>query len=318
MIRTHLNNREFLNPHTERTTNMSNQSRRDFLKQSVGFGAAALAAGPLGETLASAAAARGSKMKLGLVTYLWGQDWDLPTVIANCEKTKVLGVELRTEHKHGVEPSLNAKQRKEVKKRFADSPVVFVGPGTNQKYDDPDPVKLKQSIEGTKAFVKLSHDCGGTGVKVKPNSFHKGVDHKTTIEQIGRSLNAVGRFATDYGQKIRLEVHGSCCPLPIMKQIMDIADNPNVGVCWNCNSQDLEGEGLKHNFDLVKDRFGATAHVRELNVGSYPYQDLIQLLVKMDYAGWVLLECRTRPKDRVKALIEQREVFAKMVAKAQG
>ena len=37
-----------------------------------------------------------SEMKLGLVTYLWGRDWDLPTLIANCEKTGFLGVELRT------------------------------------------------------------------------------------------------------------------------------------------------------------------------------------------------------------------------------
>ena len=88
---------------------MSNSSRRDFLKHSISVGAAALAAGPLGETRLPAAEVPGSKMKLGLVTYLWGQDWDLPTVIANCEKTKVLGVELRTQHKHGVEPSLSAR-----------------------------------------------------------------------------------------------------------------------------------------------------------------------------------------------------------------
>jgi len=296
---------------------MNNSSRRDFLKHSIRVGAAALAAGPLGKARAPAAEVPGSKMKLGLVTYLWGQDWDLPTVIANCEKTKVLGVELRTQHKHGVEPSLGARQRKEVKKRFADSPVVFVGPGTNQKYDDAEPAKLKQSIEGTKAFVKLSHDCGGSGVKVKPNDCPKN-NLKKTIEQIGRSLNIVGKFAADYGQEIRLEVHGSCGPLPIIREIMDVADHPSVGVCWNCNGDELQGKGLEYHFNLVKDRFGATVHVRELNVGSYPYQDLIRLLVKMDYAGWVLLECRTRPKDRVKALVEQREVFERMVAKAQG
>jgi sugar phosphate isomerase/epimerase len=297
---------------------MSNSSRRDFLKESVGFGAAALAAGPLGEALARAAAAPGSKMKLGLVTYLWGQDWDLPTVIANCEKTGVLGVELRTEHKHGVEPSLSPQQRNEVKKRFDQSPVTFVGPGTNQAYDDPDPAKLKTSIEGTKAFVRLSHDCGGSGVKVKPNDLHKGIDPQKTIEQIGRSLNLVGKFAADYGQQIRLEVHGSCGPLPIMKQIIDVADNPNVGLCWNCNGDELKGQGLEYHFNLVKDRFGATAHVRELNLRDYPYQELINLLVKMDYAGWVLLECRTKPKDPIAALIEQREVFQKMLTAAQA
>jgi sugar phosphate isomerase/epimerase len=217
-----------------------------------------------------------------------------------------------------VEPSLSAAERLEVKKRFADSPVVFVGPGTNQQYDDPEPEKLTASIEGTKAFIKLSHDCGGSGVKVKPNSFHKNVPREVTIEQIGKSLNIVGAFAADYGQEIRLEVHGTCAELPVIKSIMDLVDQKNVGVCWNCNVQDLQGEGLEFNFNLVKNRFGATAHLRELNLDDYPYQKLIDMFVAMDYAGWILLEARTKPADRIAALIEQRKVFAEMVAKAQA
>ncbi len=291
--------------------------RRSFLKQSLTLGAA-VATGAWTSRLASAADKPGSKMKLGLVTYLWGRDWDLPTLIANCKKTQVLGVETRTQHAHAVEPNLTVEQRREVKKRFADSPVVLLGPGTNECYDNPDPKRLKASIEATKAFVKLSHDCGGSGVKVKPNSFHKGVDHAKTIEQIGRSLNIVGKFAADYGQKIRVEVHGQCSPLPIMKQIIDYVDQPSVGLCWNSNNTDLDGEGLEYNFNLVKDRFADTVHVRELNVGKYPYQELMNLFVGMNYDGWILLECRTNPKDRVAALAEQREVFEKMVANAQA
>jgi sugar phosphate isomerase/epimerase len=294
---------------------MTAWTRRDFLRTSTAA-AAALSAGPLAACSAVGAEKPGAKMRMGLVTYLWGQDWDLPTLIANCEKSGYLGVETRTQHAHGVEPSLSADGRKEVKKRFADSPVELLGPGTNQQYDDPEPEKLKASIEGTKAFIKLSHDCGGSGVKVKPNSFHKDVPREVTIEQIGKSLNVVGAFAADYGQEIRLEVHGSCAELPTIKQIMDYVDQKSVGVCWNCNEQDLQGEGLEHNFNLVKDRFGTTVHVRELNEGNYPYQQLMDLFVAMDYAGWFLLEARTKPSDRVAALIEQRELFGKMVAKA--
>jgi sugar phosphate isomerase/epimerase len=296
---------------------MTAWTRREFLRTSTAA-AAALSAGPLAADSVLGADKPGSKMRIGLVTYLWGQDWDLPTLIANCEKAGYPGVETRVEHAHGVEPSLTADQRKEVKKRFDDSPVELIGPGTNQQYDDPNPEKLKASIEGTKAYIKLSHDCGGSGVKVKPNSFHKDVAREVTIEQIGKSLNVVGAFAADYGQEIRLEVHGSCCELPTIKQIMDYVDQKNVGVCWNCNGQDLDGEGLEHNFNLVKNRFGSTVHIRELNDDSYPYQELMNLFVAMDYAGWILLEARTKPADRVAALIEQRELFEKMVKKAQG
>lgn len=291
-------------------------SRRTFLR-----GAAALAAGALlsspAALLRGALPQPGSAMKFGLVTYLWGQDWDLPTLIKNCAASKVLGVELRTTHAHKVEPSLSAAERKEVRKRFADSPVTMVGIGSNERYDNPDPAVVAKAVEATRAFIKLSHDVGGTGVKVKPDRFHKGVEKEKTIEQIGKSLNQLGEFAEGWGQEIRLEVHGQCSQLPTIRKIMDVAQNKNVGVCWNSNAQDLEGKGLEYNFDLVRKHFGATAHVRELEDKRYPYEKLMELFVKMDYSGWVMLEARGKPKDRVAALSRQLKLFNSMVAKGQ-
>jgi len=301
----------------ERIGTMCDATRRGFLTRSLGI-AAALAAGPLGRGSAEGARKPGSQMAFGLVTYNWGKDWDLATLIGNCETSNTLGVELRTTHAHGVEPSLNLGQRMEVKKRFADSPVTLVGLGSNERFDHPDPEGLKAAIEATKAFVKLGHDVGASGVKVKPNNFQKDVPREKTIEQIGKSLNIVGAFGADYGQQIRLEVHGQCSPLPIMKQIMQFVDRPNVGVCWNSNAQDLEGEGLEHNFNLVKDRFGATAHVRPLDTPDYPYQQLISLYARMDYHGWLMLEDGRVPGDRVGRLAEQAELFKKLVAEAQA
>jgi len=254
-------------------------------------------------------------IRLGLVTYLWGQDWDLPTLIANCEKTHMEGVELRTEHAHGVEPELPPAKRAEVKKRFADSSVVLVGLGSNEAFHHPDPKRLQRAMERTKAFIKLSHDVGGRGVKVKPNDLPKEVPQEKTIQQIGEALNHLAAFAADYGQKLRLEVHGQCAPLPIIRKIMDVATHPNVGLCWNSNRSDLAGEGLEANFHLVKDRLADTMHVRELTAGDYPYPKLFELLVAHHYTGWILLECASKPPDRIAALIEQRKTWEALMAK---
>ena len=66
-------------------------------------------------------------MQLGMVTYLWGAKWDLPTLIKNCEQTGFAGVELRSTHAHGVEVTLNEQERTEVRKRFANSPGDVCG-----------------------------------------------------------------------------------------------------------------------------------------------------------------------------------------------
>jgi sugar phosphate isomerase/epimerase len=255
-----------------------------------------------------------SKMRFGLVTYMWGADWDLPTLITNCERAGALGIELRTTHKHGVEPSLNASQRREVKARFADCPVTLVGLGSAEEFHSPDPSKLATAIEATKAFIKLGHDVGGSGVKVRPNDLPADVPREKTIEQIGRALNVVGAYGADYGQQIRLEVHGNkTSPLPVIAEIMEVADHPNVAVCWNSNAEDLRGEGLVHNFKLVENRLGATFHVHDLAGDSYPYGELFALLRATNYEGWLLEEASSTPRDRVAALIKEREAFDALV-----
>lgn len=297
-------------------TLITHQNRRKFIRNlSVISALAAFPAGAMG----AQSNLKGSKMKLGLVTYLWAKDWDIPTIIANCTKANISGVELRVEHKHGVTLDLSAAQRAEVKKKFAGSPVEIIGMGTNEQYDWTDQARLKESIETTKKWLQLSKDIGGSGVKVKPNAFHEGVPHEKTLEQIGKSLNELGRYALDMGQLIRLEVHGNGTQeLPNIKTIMDYVENKGSTVCWNSNDEDLIGQGLEYNFNLVKDRFGDICHVRELNMGDYPYQQLMNLFVGIDYPGWILLECRTDPKDKVAALKEQREVWEKMIRIAQN
>lgn len=288
-------------------------TRRNFLAASV---AGAAMFSRLESTL-RAAEKKGGDIKYGLVTYQWAKDWDLPTLLANLKQTGVLGVELRTTHKHGVEPSLNGAQRTEVRKRFAAAGVTCIGIGSDERFDNPDPAIVKKAIEATKTFIELSHDVGGTGVKVKPDRFHEGVDKKKTIEQIGKALNEVGEFANGFGQQIRLEVHGQCAQLPTIKAIMDVADNPNVAVCWNSNPTDLEAPGLEHNFNLVKGRFGETCHIHRMEQPDYPHQKLIDLYVGIDYNGWMMLEEGKIPEDIVGELARERELFEKMLADAR-
>jgi xylose isomerase-like TIM barrel protein len=230
-------------------------------------------------------------MKLGLVTYMWGAEWDLPTLIKNCEATGFGGVELRSTHKHGVEPSLTKDQRAEVRKRFADSKVTFVGPGSACEYHSPDHGIVQQNIELTKQFILLSEDIGGSGVKVRPNGFNKGEDESRTIERMGLALRECGQFAADHGQEIRVEVHGRGTQAPdVIRKIMQVADHPKVRVCWNSNPGEMVNGSLKSSFDLLKDTLGSTVHIHDLYDPDYAYRELFTLLRSVNYRGWCLSE----------------------------
>ena len=293
---------------------MKTYNRRQFLNTTLGAGAALAFLKEMPEFNMLAA----SGMKMGFVTYLWGQDWDLPTLIKNCESSGLLGVELRVDHAHKVETNLTAAQRTEVKKRFADSKVTCVGYGANFEYHSTDPAAVRKNIEGTKDYIKLCKDIGATGIKVKPNGIPTEVPREKTIAQIAAALNECGKFAQDYGQLVRVEVHGNVSQeIPNMKAIFEQVTEKNVVMCWNCNDQDLLPPGLEANFNSVKKWFGDTVHIRELNEGNYPYQQMFDLFTGIKYKGWILLEARTAPKDRVAAMKEQLALFNNMIANSK-
>ena len=297
-------------------SNRKELSRRVFLSRClcVTTGAAAAAVLTSCDSLKNQKSA--ARTRFGFTTYQWGKDWDVPALIANCSKAGVFGVELRTSqsYAHGVELDLDARQRREVKKQFEDSPVCLVGIASGERYDSPEEAKLNSAIENTKAYVKLSRDVGGSGVRVFPNSFHDGVPREKTIEQITDALNIVGSFAADYGQEIRLEAHGNAGELPTIRAIMDQVVQPSVRVKLNSDKRDTGGEGFESNFNLVKDLLGETLHLHNLKDTEFPYQHQMDLLVKMGWSGWQLLEVSDKVPDRVQALIEQRLIWDQLLA----
>jgi sugar phosphate isomerase/epimerase len=244
---------------------------------------------------------RSAGMKLGIVTYNIAKDWDVPTVIKNCKDARFQGVELRTGHAHGVEVSLSKSEREEVKKRFQDSGVELMGLGSAFDFHTPDQAKLRADIVATKEYILLAHDVGASGVKVRPNGLPPEVPKEKTLEQIGRSLAELGDFAAGYGLQIRLEVHGKeSAQVPGIRTIMDTADRKNVGVCWNSNQSDLDGQGFDHNFDLLKHRI-FTVHMRDLYLDEYPFRKLLTGLNAVGFKGYCLAEI-SESKDPVRVL----------------
>jgi sugar phosphate isomerase/epimerase len=233
---------------------------------------------------------RSPKMKLGIVTYNIAKDWDVPTIIKNCAATKFQGVELRTTHAHKVEVALTSSEREEVKKRFHDSPVELMGLGSAFDFHTPDQAKLRADIAAAKEYIILAEAVGASGVKVRPNGLPKEVPKEKTLEQIGRSLKELGEFGQNRGVQIRLEVHGKeSSLLPNIKSIMDVAGHKNVGVCWNSNPTDLDGEGFEHNLNLVKGKIFCV-HMPDLFTEEYPFRKLLAGLNGIGFTGYCLAE----------------------------
>jgi sugar phosphate isomerase/epimerase len=266
--------------------------RRSFLA-TTGLAAGALATATPSALAADKPGASAQKFGLGLVTYNIAAKWDLPTILRVCKAAGLGAVELRTTHKHGVEPTLSKDRRKEVRKMFADSGVRCWGCGTTCEFHSPDPAVVRKNIETCKAFVELVADIGGVGVKVRPNGLPADVPEAKTLEQIGKSLIVCGKDAANAGVEIQVEVHGRGTAEPSrVKTIMEHCGHPAVGLTWNSNPQDVKNGSVAESFRMLKP-WVRNCHINFLykdQTGEYPYRELFRLLRESGYNRFTLIE----------------------------
>jgi hypothetical protein len=229
-------------------------------------------------------------MLLEAVTYNVLKDWDVETIVRNLEAAGFEAVELRTGHKHMVQPNIGAAERARLNAYFEHSKVRLLSFGTTCEFQSPDPAERKRQIDTAKSFVDLAHDTGAWGVKVRPNGLPKPEEPiDTTVGRIGDALRELGDFGAGKGVEIWLEVHGNTTQNPpVAAAIMKATRHENVGLCWNSNPTDVVNGSVKKNWDLLRP-WVKSAHINELS-SNYPWRELFALMNKSGYERYTLCE----------------------------
>ena len=261
---------------------------------------------------AEAAPAAARPFQLGCVTYNVLKDMDLDTAIKTLETAGFGAIELRTEHKHGVEPTIGPAERAKVKERFAASKVKLVSYGSTCEFQSLDDAARRKQIDLAKAWVDLAKDTGAVGVKVRPNGVPNGAELAPTIKRIGAGLREVGEYGQSKGVEIWMEVHGRTTQEP--KNAADIlaaAGHPNVGACWNSNPTDVANGSVKAAFDLLGKQI-RSVHINELS-NDYPWREFFGLLRKSGYKRWTLCEVADS-KDPARFLAYYRALWEALTA----
>ncbi len=230
-------------------------------------------------------------MLLGAVTYNVLKDWDLETIIRNLEAAGFSAVELRTGHKHGVEPTLDAAARTRVKERFSRSRIRLLSFGSTCEFHSPEAEERRRQVAVGKQWIDLAHDTGAWGVKVRPNTLPAGVPPETTIGRIAECLRELGDYGRGHGVEIWLEVHGrETQNPPIAAAIMKATQHEGVGLCWNSNPTDVVNGSVKQSFELLRPWI-RNCHINELS-NNYPWRELFGLLRQSGYDRYTLCEAQ--------------------------
>ncbi len=259
-------------------------NRRNFL------GAAAVAVGCGARPGEAQSTAPDTSFHLGSVTYNLFQNSDLETVIKTLEAVGFEAVELRTGHKHGVEPSLSADERTRVRRRFESSKVRLLSFGTTCRFQSKDPEERKKQVEIGKQFVDLAHDTGALGIKLQPMGLPPDVPQETAIAYFGGSMRELGDYGAIKKVEIWMEVHGRGTQDPLVAAaLLRAAGHENVGACWNCNPTDVQNGSVKESFALLG-RYIRNVHLHELSDDKYPFREFFALLRQSGYNRYTLAE----------------------------
>ena len=267
---------------------MASINRRRFLTATTALATGGVASDPTAAALGAADKAA-LKFRLGIVTYNIAANWDVSTILKVCKSVGLSPVELRTMHKHGVEPALGQEQRREVRQRFADAGIEIWGCGTVCEFHSPDQAVVKKNIETCKRFVDLVADLGGRGVKVRPNGLPKEVPVEKTLEQIGKALIPCGEAAANANLEIWVEVHGGGTSLPAnIKRVMEHCGHPKVGLTWNSNATDIKNGSVADSFQMLRP-WVRSCHINEI-YNDYPYSELFTRFRETGYDRVTLVE----------------------------
>jgi sugar phosphate isomerase/epimerase len=260
------------------------------------FGAVAGGTGAALAPQSAAATGAGPAFHLGAITYNTLKNFDVETIIRILEGAGFEAVELRTGHKHGVEPSIGKEERARVRGLFERSKIRLVSYGTTTRFQSPDPAERNKQLDIARQFVDLAHDTGAIGIKIQPMGFPDGVSHETTIQNFGASLHELGDYGAAKRVEIWMEVHGrGTSDPPVAAAIMKAAGHQNVGVCWNSNDTDLVNGSVKPSFDLLRPWI-KSVHINELADTRYPWRELFTLLREAKYDRYTFAEVAENPE----------------------
>ncbi len=264
---------------------------------------------------APAAGQSGLEFQLGCVTYNLLRNMDLEKLIQVLEPAGIAAVELRTGHRHGVEPSLGPAERAQVRERFQRSSVRLLSYGTDCEFQSNDGADRRRQADRARSFVDLASDTGALGVKVRPNGLPDGVPVATTIRNIAAGLREVGDYAATKGVEVWMEVHGPKTSEPeIAGEILALARHPNVGACWNSNPSDVRDGSVKWSMELLRP-YVRNVHINEL-YSAYPWSELFRLLRESGYRRYTLAEVPESP-DPKRFLRYYKALWQQLAARAE-
>ena len=226
-------------------------------------------------------------MKLGLVTYNVGRDWDIETIIRQLEAARFEAVELRSTHRHGVEPGLPQAEVERVRSRFQNSRVRLLSLGSACEFHSPDEAERRAtwsrppaSSNSRTTWAAGASRCARTGCRRESPRRHHPPDRRGAAgmwraraalrdRDLGRSPRP-----PDPATRSHAADHGRLRP-PVGRDLLELKPDRH-------SQRDHQA--------VLRPAQGLHPQRPYRDLPDYPHRELFRLLASIDYDRYTLAE----------------------------
>jgi sugar phosphate isomerase/epimerase len=231
--------------------------------------------------------------------------WDWGTILEQADRLGFAAIELR-----GLQgemdlprcPEFQPSRLKETRDQIAAHGLKISDLGSSAAMHEPDPAARAKHLDEGRRFIDLAHELGAPYVRVFPNNFVAGEEHRATIERIAAGLRTLGEHAKGGGVSVLMESHGDFTRSADILEVLTAAASPNVGLLWDAHHTAVAGHEAPAETFKVLGSFVRHTHLKDsrpekddvryvlTGTGTVPVEETVRTLVAAGYPGYYCFE----------------------------
>ena len=223
----------------------------------------------------------------------------LDEMLAMAKRYGYDGVEPRIQagHAHGIEPTISAHTRQEIRQKAQDAAVALCCIATSVHFANP--TGTAEQLELIRPCIDLAGDLGVPRLRIFGGALPKGFRREEAIHLMAHSLNEIAKQAEQRNVVVCLETHDDWCNPTHVADVMKHANHPSIGVNWDIMHPVRQGGvTMDQAYGILKpwirhvhfhDGLNKTEPVqlKPVGQGDIDHRRAVQLLQEMNYDGYL-------------------------------
>jgi sugar phosphate isomerase/epimerase len=228
-------------------------------------------------------------------------DWTLEQVATAARDNGYEGVELRLLDGELITPESLRDNRDRLQRLFDSATLPIIGLGSSARFSMSDVAERGHNVALATQMVGVASELGIPIVRVFGGKRPDGVDEAASIENVADGLNELAPVAERAGVTVALETHDDFSSARVVARVMERVTSRAIGVIWDTHHPHRVGESSEQIWQAIGERL-VHVHVKDarrrgddwdlvlMGEGEVPVREVIQLLRRAGYAGFVTVE----------------------------